>query len=931
MLLLPGLPAQAIDYSIPGYAPSDVTCVGLVCTTISIPGADTITIGPGVHITGSITTADGNITLGEGVWIDGSLSTDSGFVKLGNLVKIGGSITAAKYGSIGLGNAVAVLGTISTNVGDVTVGDQAIVATVTGAAVSTTNGNITFGIQAQVGSQGIVSGGVTATIGKITFGEQGHVYGGVTATQGDVYFGQTAWIYGAITATAGDVSFSDFGRMCGAITDTRGNVDVGQSVWIGAAITATSGYVALKDLTQIVGAISTINFPLTMGNDVQVVGAITSTSGNITYGDRLGHAAAIVTGGSVYSGKDAYTAVTVIAACTNAPPFSSASAIAFECLEAGASYVNIQRVPSAHVPLYTKLAGTAFAFDLVALKADGTIESDYVASGGNSKNVKLELVDGSDRTACADRSLITPIVSQSLSFSATDAGRKQSATMTVSNAYANLRCRVTDSNQTPSVVACSSDNFAVRPLALLVTQNTPTLNAGSTFTLQAQAVMDYLTPPTTATNYSGVPALNPGQITGTPGFTQTALAPQPFPTATNGISNATFTYDEVGSFTLPASAPSTYGISDSSFTGVDGSTDCIPNSASNTLDSSGKYGCLIGQSAALTVGRFYPDHFDIASAVTPGCPAGGFTYMDQPFTLGYTVTAKSMSRGSPNPPGNLPLTLYSGGQLYFAAINAGTDWVTRLSSAVTTPLTPTWINGSYTQASKPMTFTRPTTATADATWGPFDALDIGVAIDDADSVGYAATIPTFSAKTPTQCSNSAGTACRQYASLTGGTTTKMRIGRIRLSNAYGSERLNLIIPMALEYWTTNGWQKNSLDTCTPFTNSNFSFSFPSGTTTKPNNLVACNTALTFTGRASTYVQTLSAPGVGKTGWADISLNLGTTSFGAQCVALGSAGGPANPLAMPWLQFGGISANANPSARATFGIFKSPMIYRRENY
>jgi len=35
--------------------------------------------------------------------------------------------------------------------------------------------------------------------------------------------------------------------------------------------------------------------------------------------------------------------------------------------------------------------------------------------------------------------------------------------------------------------------------------------------------------------------------------------------------------------------------------------------------------------------------------------------------------------------------------------------------------------------------------------------------------------------------------------------------------------------------------------------------------------------------------------------------------------------------MPWLQFGGISANANPSARATFGIFKSPMIYRRENY
>jgi len=907
MLLLPGLPAQAIDYVFPGNLPAVCSGSGgaYICGVLTIDAGDTISFEAltpvVVNFTGALTSGD-NTKINEKS-IPANLTINvTGVLTIGNSSTLNANINVIGAGTVGASSSIG--GYLS---------------------ATTTTGVLT------VGANTLVTGFISTDAGAVNIGAAVVVGGGITTDAGVVTVGSIAKIGGNISTVAGAITVGDGSTICGNVGSTgAGIVSLNMNVKVGGNINTTAGAITVLAGSAINGNIISANGGVITLTGVLVGGNLSTTGAAITLTSSRVQGTALPAGSVTLTSSTVNdSALSIAKACSL--PLTSAAAIAFECLEAGASYVNIQRVPSAHVPLYTKLAGTAFAFDLVALKADGTIESDYVASGGNSKNVKLELVDGSDRTACADRSLITPIVSQSLSFSATDAGRKQSATMTVSNAYANLRCRVTDSNQTPSVVACSSDNFAVRPLALLVTQNTPTLNAGSTFTLQAQAVMDYLTPPTTATNYSGVPALNPGQITGTPGFTQTALAPQPFPTATNGISNATFTYDEVGSFTLPASAPSTYGISDSSFTGVDGSTDCIPNSASNTLDSSGKYGCLIGQSAALTVGRFYPDHFDIASAVTPGCPAGGFTYMDQPFTLGYTVTAKSMSRGSPNPPGNLPLTLYSGGQLYFAAINAGTDWVTRLSSAVTTPLTPTWINGSYTQASKPMTFTRPTTATADATWGPFDALDIGVAIDDADSVGYAATIPTFSAKTPTQCSNSAGTACRQYASLTGGTTTKMRIGRIRLSNAYGSERLNLIIPMALEYWTTNGWQKNSLDTCTPFTNSNFSFSFPSGTTTKPNNLVACNTALTFTGRASTYVQTLSAPGVGKTGWADISLNLGTTSFGAQCVALGSAGGPANPLAMPWLQFGGISANANPSARATFGIFKSPMIYRRENY
>ncbi len=33
----------------------------------------------------------------------------------------------------------------------------------------------------------------------------------------------------------------------------------------------------------------------------------------------------------------------------------------------------------------------------------------------------------------------------------------------------------------------------------------------------------------------------------------------------------------------------------------------------------------------------------------------------------------------------------------------------------------------------------------------------------------------------------------------------------------------------------------------------------------------------------------------------------------------------------WLQYNWTGAIGNPRARATFGVFKSPLIYRRENY
>ena len=606
---------------------------------------------------------------------------------------------------------------------------------------------------------------------------------------------------------------------------------------------------------------------------------------------------------------------------------------AYECLETGVTYNNRTTTPAARNPLYTKLSGTNFKFDVVALQSGGAQATSYTAAA----NVTVELFDDTASPAPACSAYTGPVASQAISFVSADSGRKTLSTnINLPNAYAKLRCRVTDTNLSPTISGCSSDTFAVRPAAFLLAQNTPNLNAGATFTVQASAVQSNLSSITAA--YTATPTLNVGQFTGTPAFTSTAFLPQVLPAATAGVSSGTFTYDEVGNITLPATSPSTYGVSDSTFTATDtasGADDCAAGSASNTPDASGKYGCLIGQSAALTVGRFYPDHFDFTPVFAAGCAAGGFTYMDQPMALGYTVTAKSLARASPNPPGNTALKLYTGGKLNIAALNAGTDLVGRLLPAVVNPLTPTWTNGVASAAASNYTFTRPVTPGADATWGPFDALNLGVAVDDADGRGYAAAVTSFTATTPATCALSSASECRKYASLAAG-TTRMRYGRVQLQNAYGSEYLPLPLSIAIQFWNGN-WISNTLDACTTIAASQFAWDFlPAGTAGRPNNLGACESALQVNGTAPNYTLRLSAPGAGNSGWSGIRLNLGATASGNQCTTAAVGTGPAaTTVGAPWLRFNwtvaGPAGPVDPSGRATFGVYRSPLIYRRENY
>jgi MSHA biogenesis protein MshQ len=143
----------------------------------------------------------------------------------------------------------------------------------------------------------------------------------------------------------------------------------------------------------------------------------------------------------------------------------------FECIETSKTYNNLTATPSARNPLHTKLAGSNFKFDIVALQALGVQSTAYTATG----NVVVELFDDSATPRPACNAYSSPVASQAITFAATDLGRKTlPANFNLPNTYSKLICRVRDSNLTPNVYGCSSDGFSVRPVAPILSTNAST-------------------------------------------------------------------------------------------------------------------------------------------------------------------------------------------------------------------------------------------------------------------------------------------------------------------------------------------------------------------------------------------------------------------------------------------------------------------------
>lgn len=209
------------------------------------------------------------------------------------------------------------------------------------------------------------------------------------------------------------------------------------------------------------------------------------------------------------------------------------------------------------------------------------------------------------------------------------------------------------------------------------------------------------------------------------------------------------------------------------------------------------------------VGRFYPASLVLAATAstyaTPACAAGGFTYMDQPFSLGAQLSAQG-SAGA-------VLSNYDAALGYaflaapaWRAVDAANG--VNLGARLSTGAAPSWAAGRWTYANAATLFQRAATGPD----GQYDSLRLGLSGADAD--GAAISSLDMSYTVAGACS---GAGCDAKGV---GPAAKMRYGRLQIDSAFGAVLPTLRMPVQAMYWTragsgsSLGWSVNTLDSCT---------------------------------------------------------------------------------------------------------------------
>jgi MSHA biogenesis protein MshQ len=601
--------------------------------------------------------------------------------------------------------------------------------------------------------------------------------------------------------------------------------------------------------------------------------------------------------------------------------------------------------------IYTKLAGSNFTLGVAALNSSNSgIESTYALSG--SIPVTLQLIDDSAGASCSASATSCsacskPVVaSQTVSFAAANTGFKASGNFNVSSAYSRLIARASDGTAS----GCSTDAFSVRPLSFTGVTTTATNTAASgTPKFKAGTDSFTLTTTTATAGYTGSPKTSAaGMQADSASWTVGLLSPTSFGAAVSSTATGNFVYSEAGHFKFlgypVTNTSSARGIYDDSWTLVDQGAqgDCLAGSYSNTVDSNGKVGCAFGLLAnSAVMGRFVPDHFALASG-TLTVPAGGFVYMGQSaMTLGYQLEARAGTAFS-----NAVVTNYDTPVRGYPVVaptlvaedQGASNQACDLAARITGLSAGSWTSGVYAVGPAVATFGRPLTpnfsstancaSIAAAGAGPFNALDIGVLLNDSDA-GAAITEPAIA---PVLNMNPASAGdCTLTSNCTAKKigSTQVRFGRAKIANAYGSPQLALPLPLELQYWNGSTFARNTSDSLASLT-------IPASSTVAAGSaLSGVPTLYFYTGSALTSASTLaswatplfvggantlnlSAPGVTHPGSLDILLQVPAYLQGNWGNCLGQSG------------TAGLFDD-NLCAKATFGSYKSPLIYRRENY
>ena len=330
----------------------------------------------------------------------------------------------------------------------------------------------------------------------------------------------------------------------------------------------------------------------------------------------------------------------------------------------------------------------------------------------------------------------------------------------------------------------------------------------------------------------------------------------------------------------------------------------------------GYFGETVSASLSGLVGRFAPAYLSASgsASLTPSCGAA-FSYQGQPmaFAVGQepllTVTGKNRSGGvtsNYDRGGFWRLGTPTRDAYLSVTTKASLDAVGRLSSsAAVTPVQSGADTGdgarSYRWSGETLQYSPAVLPLADDL--PFTAAVrqgfSAAALTDADSV----------------C-NGVGTGCvafnYDFANVPG---SQVRLGRLRLSNAHGSELQGLALPFNLETWQAvagASFQAELTDSCT-----NASVLGAPELSSHTGNLAVGETVATVSGplAAAGQVQ-LSAPGAGNDGSVQVRFASQPAWLYYDWDATGLAGG-----------------RRAASALATFGIYRgaTPLIFRRELY
>jgi MSHA biogenesis protein MshQ len=388
---------------------------------------------------------------------------------------------------------------------------------------------------------------------------------------------------------------------------------------------------------------------------------------------------------------------------------------------------------------------------------------------------------------------------QTLGSSVVFVGGKATLAATLLDAgLREARIRVTD-NAT-SAQGCSLDNFAIRPASLEVvashaTESTPgtatlldnTTTAGTVIHRAWREFSVTVTGKTalgaTVTNYDGTPDLTATHLSPA-AFTGTIEAGSWQPASGGSRRTDQAKYGEAGAVTIKAE--------DTSWANVDAvDTDIADRKFSGTV----------------AAGRFVPDHFSVVrGALSPSCTNGstGFSYLGS--TLAWASPAVTLTAENAL---NVPTKNYTAHAdlMKLSATEIGTPAYTVAAGTLGTVGSLGVLNlgeGQVAVQLPSLTFARTLTA----------AFDANIRVDFPDFDGDADGIqPT---DYPLVLGASGGVAFSPDF-------RSQRFGRLYFGPKYGSELLEMDVPLRAEYFDGAAWVQNAADTCTSMTQAYVAF------------------------------------------------------------------------------------------------------------